>query len=321
MSPARAIFRFLPHVAVVLGFVLLTSGNMPAQTPAPTPRPLLAPRATPSPFGQPPREVPLVEKKWDELSSKTVSKDGATALGIDREKWKHAETENFILHYRRATEAQKVAREVEYDLWFIASVLGATKERYARKSHVYLFEDTEEWQKFLGETDAPSWSASFAYGDELFLNVRRASDTGRFNSSTLAHEATHAVVARLFRGQRWPLWLSEGFAEYMGGASIAARKGQTLKRHQASLYAADLPLDKLEALTSYPPDELAVGQLYQSSEKFVRFLMTEFPSARITKFIEAVLGGKSMQAAVLAVYSDQVKDWNDFTRRYERFGK
>jgi len=36
------------------------------------------------------------------------------------------------------TEAHKVAREIEYDIWFIAKALGAGKEQYQRKSHVYI---------------------------------------------------------------------------------------------------------------------------------------------------------------------------------------
>lgn len=314
--------------ASLLTISLVFTGLAPAShaqfsaTPRPTPSALLAPRQAGSmPGGQPPREIPLVEKKWDALGDKEVSEEGRIALDIAPAKWKHAETDNFILHYRRVTEAQKVAREVEYDLWFVATTLGATKERYARKSHVYVFEDDDEWKEFLAKTKAPPWAASFAKGDELFLNVRRANDTGRFDSNTLAHEATHAVVARLFPGKRWPLWLNEGFAEYMGGASVAARKGQTVKRHQANLRMAEMPLPVMESLAEYPSSQEAVAQLYQTSEKFVRFLMNELPKDRIVAFIDAILAGKKMQDAVLEVYADRFKDWDAFLRRYERFSK
>jgi hypothetical protein len=37
---------------------------------------------------------------------------------------------------------------------------------------------------------------SLALGDELFLNVRE--QTGAFDSETVAHETTHAVVARIY---------------------------------------------------------------------------------------------------------------------------
>ncbi len=267
----------------------------------------------------PPREIPLVEKKFEDLGDKDITDYGKKALGIDPDKWKHAETENFILHYRRVTEAKKVAREVEYDLWFIATTLNATKDRYQRKSHVYVFEDEEEWKQFVALTKAPEWSASFARGDELFLNVRQKS--GGFGSDTLAHETSHAVVARLFPRQRWPMWLNEGFAEYMGGASIAARKGQTVKRHQNDLHSADMSLEKLEAITEYPSSTTQVTQLYQTSEQFVRFLMSELPKDRIVPFIDAILAGKGIQKSVLEIYGDKFTDWDAFMKRYERFSR
>ncbi len=275
--------------------------------------------AAKTPVQPPPREVPLIEKKFEELAHRDLSDKGQKALLINAADWKHAETPNFILHYRRVTEAQKVAREVEYHLWFIATTLGASRERYARKSHVYIFENEDEWKQYVSLTALPTWVSSFAWGDDLYLNVRRAGGGSSFDSNTLAHETSHAVVARLFPGQRWPLWLNEGFAEYMGGASVAARKGQSAKRQQARLEMAEMPLTTLESLTKYPDDREQVAQLYQTSEKFVRFLMNELPKDRIVKFIDAVLAGKKMQAAVLEVYSDKIKDWAAFEKRYERF--
>src|SRR5256885_6908184 len=89
-----------------------------------------SPFASPAPSSdQPPRDVKLVEKKWEALTNHRISANGQKALAIDAAKWKHAETDNFIINYRRVTEAQKVAREIEYDIWFVAKTLGATKDR------------------------------------------------------------------------------------------------------------------------------------------------------------------------------------------------
>ncbi len=280
---------------------------------------------TPAVNTAPPREIPLVEKKVTELSNMDVSKDGQIALSVNPDKWKHAETDNFIVHYRRGTEAQKVVREVEYDLWYVATALGATKDRYTKKSHVFVFEDEKEWKAYLDQSNNPmKWAASFAYGDELFLNVRGGGNTGSgatFDSHTLAHETTHAVVARIFPRQHWPLWLNEGFAEYMGGASIGARKGLYAKRFERNLQAAEMSLEQLGKVTQYPSDERSIMQLYQSSEKFVRFLMTELPKERIVKYIDTVLSGKSLSDAVLEVYGDKFKDWDSFQKKYDKFTK
>jgi hypothetical protein len=275
--------------------------------------------AAPTPEPLPPREVPLREVARDALPPAPISRYGIRALDIEPKKWRHAETPHFILHYRRVTEAQKVAREVEYDLWFTAKMLGASPDRYQRKSRVYVFEDEEEWQDFLSETGVPAWSVSFAHGDELFLNVRGTSRKSRFASDTLAHEATHAVVARLYPDRRWPLWLNEGFAEYMGSASVAARKSQTLKRHQVELPYADLSIDELLQLNQYPNSEENVGRLYQTSEKLVRYLMTELPRDRFPKLVEALLNNVPFEKAILDVYGDKVPNYPAFVKGFNKF--
>lgn len=283
-----------------------------------------------SPFGspalprnEPPRDVKLVEKKPDDLSEHQMTPDGYTALKINFEKWKHAETENFIIHYRRITEAQKVAREVEYDLWFVAKTLGATKDRYRRKSNVFVFEDEAEWKEFVSKTSwsKNDWVTSFAMGDDLFLNIRRTEQGGHFDSETLAHETTHAIVARLYPGDRWPLWLNEGFAEYMAGASVAARKNQTVKRHQRLLSYAELPLEQMVAMKEYPQNRTLVAQLYETGEKFVRFLFNDLPPERFPKFVDAMLKGEILEVAIVKIYGDKYKDFDAFKKKYQRFQK
>lgn len=269
---------------------------------------------------EPPREIPLVEVPFDQLSNVEMGENGKVALAISPGKWRHAETANFVLHFRRVTEAKKVAREVEYDLWFVAEALRATREQYDTKSHVFIFEDEEEWKEFLGKLpDIPPWSASFAYGDELFLNIRKKSGPEHFDSQTLAHECTHAVVARLYPERRWPLYLSEGFAEYMGSASVAARKNQRVARHQQRLDYAAFTLDQMISLTAYPEGQEAVLALYQSSEKLVRYLYTEFPPEAFPKFVETLLAGTPFPEAVMKVYGGQAGSYEKFTLGFDLF--
>ncbi len=186
-----------------------------------------------------------------------------------------------------------MAREIEYDLWFVATTLGATKAQYARKSHVFIFRDDNEWQQFLAQTSMPPWAVSFARGDNLYLNLRNTDGENAiaFDSHTLAHETTHAVVARLYPHTDWPLWLNEGVAEYMAGASVAARKNQPIRRHEHTLDFAGMSLDQLQQMKVYPQDPVQVAELYETAEKLIRFIMTELPKERFTQFLNAVLDG------------------------------
>jgi hypothetical protein len=267
-------------------------------------------------------DVPLIEKPFSQLSNQSVDPLGQLALSIKPDAWKHAETDHFIIHYRRVTEAERVVREVEYDLAFVAKSLGAKPEQYAKKSHVFIFEDQTEWQAFLNQTQVPPWAASFAHGDELFLNLRSGTPGAPpFDSHVLAHETTHAVVARLYPGSRWPLWLNEGLAEYMGGASVAAMKNQPIRRHEHTLNFAGMSLDQLQQMQVYPQDPVQVAELYETSEKLIRFIMTELPRERFTQFIDAVLTGHTLEQALMQVYGDKLASYDDFEKKYARFNK
>ena len=271
------------------------------------------------PLNEAPHGVSLNEKKFPELSNQDFSDLGTKALAIAPAKWRHAETENFIIHYHTTPEAFRVVHEIEFDLWFAAKTLGVAKDRYTRKSHVFIFQNEQEWNEFHSQTNVPEWSASFAHGDELFLHVGGVGEG--FDSHLLAHETTHAVVARLYPRHTWPMWLNEGFAEYIGGATVAARKGVYLKHAQNALQFASMPLDQLTALTQYPTDTKQVHALYQSSEKLIRFLMGAFPQDRFTRFIDTVLTGETFEKSVLQIYGDKVQDFATFKRNYERFVK
>lgn len=266
---------------------------------------------------EPPRDARLEEKKFEALATRDTSPLSVKALELQPQKWKHGETEHFIIHYRRITEAQKVAREVEFDLWFVARALGASKERYAKKSHIYVFQDEREWNIFRYEAGFLEWMTSVAVGDDLFLHVGGAGEG--FDSETLAHETTHAVVARLYPGNRWPRWLNEGFAEYMATASLSARKRVWKQGMQRGLSGATLSPTELVAITNYPEDRKKVHQFYQSSEKLIRFLMNEYPPERFPAFTDAILAGTPFQDALLKTYSDRVKDYPAFLKQYERF--
>ncbi len=262
----------------------------------------------------------VVEKPPGQLVTADISPVGQTALAIRPAAWLNAETPHFILHYRRITEAKRVTIEIEFHLAYVAKVLGAGPDRYARKSHVFIFEDEKDWKGFLPAANAPEWSSSFARGDELFLNIRD-SRTGIFDSQTLAHETTHAIVARLYPGKHWPKWLGEGFAEHMSGQSTGARMGQYNQRLLQRFQMATLPLDKLVATESYPDDPRDVAQFYQSSEKLVRFLMTKNPPERFPNFVGLILDNTPFPDAITKIYGDKYKDYDTFTKEYARLAQ
>jgi hypothetical protein len=263
----------------------------------------------------PPPGMPMRQLTWETIANREVSLLGAEALSVNPRAWYHGETENFIVHYRLFSDALQVAREIEFDLWYVAKTLGATKEQYARKSHVYTFGDDKEWRAFLIQAQhREQWAHSFAHGDELFLNVH---GTGHgFESDTLAHETTHTVVARIYGRRQWPIWLNEGFAEYMANCIVSARRGLTPGANPRTLSSATLSVIDLFALTEYPADRGDVERLYDTGAKFVRYLFSAYPRERFPQFVDRLLSGEPTQAALIEIYGNEFRDMSSFERRF-----
>ena len=277
-----------------------------------TPRPSLR-HSTPPPLG-----APLRQKNWATLSNRDISRLGSQALALNPRSWSHGETENFIIHYRNFSDALQIAREIEFDLWYVARTLGATREQYARKSHVYVFQDDKEWQTFVAEAQPRGkWAHSFAVHDELFLNVH---GTGSgFESHTLAHETAHAVVARIYGNRRWPLWLNEGFADYMADACGAVRRGLAPEANPRNLRWATMTVTELLAVSQYPQNPSSVSQLYDTSTKFVRYLFAKYPAELFPKLVDRLLDGVAAPQALVDVYGDEFRDLTTFDKQFETF--
>ncbi len=268
--------------------------------------------------------IQFQEKPWDQLANHDVGESGNVALGLRPTAWLHGETPSWIIHYRRITEAKRVALEIDFHITFVAKFLGAQPGQLAHKANVFVFEDEKDWKEFMSKatqfSNVSPWASSFAYGEDLFLNVRNGT-TGIFDSQTLAHETTHAVVARVYPRKRCPLWLNEGFAEEMSGRSVGARMGQFNQRMLQRFHAASLTPDQLTAMTTYPTDLPAVAQLYQSAEKLVRFMMTDAPADRFPKLFELLVNGEDLGAAIPKVYPDKYATYDAFKDRFARLAR
>lgn len=269
---------------------------------------------------RPPTPRPFEQKAFETLSDVRLSTHGAKALSFRPERWLHGETENFVIHYRRITEAKRVGLEIEYHLWYVARALAAAPERYQRKSHVFIFEDEKEWADFKTIAGIYPWASSMAAGEELYLSIRDGR-TGLFDSRTLAHETTHAVVARLYPQRRWPLWLSEGFAEVMARRSSAARAGQYPGVLQALQQMPEYPLSSLTQINLYPSSPVEVTRFYRSAEKLTRFLFEKHPPGRFPVLVEALLESHDLGQAVLATHAETYRNFGEFELAFLRYQK
>src|SRR5260221_229993 len=153
----------------------------------------------------------LAEVAFNQLSSRNLLRLGQAALAIRTSEWKHAESANFIYHFFHGYVAAPVSVEVEFYYGVIARELDKDTTQWERKSHIFIFETPEDWAQFVRNGALDPWTGGAHAGGELFI---RRDPQFKFKGNTLGHEVAHLVVDRFF-GSNVPLWLNQGFAEYV----------------------------------------------------------------------------------------------------------
>ncbi len=214
----------------------------------------------------------LKEVPYRALSSTSMTPLGSAAFSIRPTEWKHAETDNFIYHYFHDFIATPVSVEAEFYYRVVARDLNKDTSHWERKANIYIFETPEDWSTFRTKGSLDPWTGGLHSRGELFI---QRDPTYKFKGNTLGHETAHLVVDR-FYGSNVPLWLNEGYAEYISRVAYASyyrARGYVAKpRTDALTTASFVPLERLTQAVTYPSDVNEVLAFYTESEKLVRFL-------------------------------------------------
>jgi hypothetical protein len=251
------------------------------------------------------KEVPV-----EKLSEKDVSDWGKAALDVQAAKWKHGETEHFVIHFFR--NGDKIARRSELFYTEIKEFFGNRPDRLEkRKSQVFAFHDGRDWDKFRSHTTM-EWATGVTRGNEFFYLT--GTEEGQFDSKgkVQAHEMTHLIFNRFFTG-RLPLWLNEGIAEFFG-----QRKTATVTEFRRQMGAARrFGLQQLFDAKSYPSAKDEVHAFYAEAAIVVDFLSrTADRKALLPRFIDSMLTEHALPKA-LAIYG--YKNLAEFESAYEKY--
>ncbi len=236
-----------------------------------------------------------------QISQPHVSTLGKTALAVDPEAWLHAETENFIYHFRNPVSTTAASQEAEFFYRVIAADLEKDRTAWQRKAHLFLFEDAGQWKKFRVAGGLDPWTGGLIQGNELYI---LRDDKSRFKGRTLGHEIAHLVINRFFPGQI-PLWLNEGYAENISRkayAAFARARGYDARAGAPLVPKKDfIPLERLMNLQSYPETVGEVSLFYSQSDSLVRFLI-EKDKAKFLRFFQMMASGATHDTALSACY-------------------
>lgn len=268
----------------------------------------LAQSETPRPGALP--EVPL-----DQLSDRTLTALGQTALSIRAADWKHSESPNFVYHFFHGFIAAPVSAEAEFYYRINARELEKDTTQWERKCHIFIFETADDWAQFQKKGSLDPWTGGIHAGGELFI---QRNPELRWKGSALAHEIAHLVVHRFF-GAGVPLWLNEGYAEYAGVRGYAtfhrARGYLARPRAQAVDPARFLPLAQLTDATSYPVSVAEISTFYDESERLVRFLST-IDKRGFGFFFEALARGSRLETALARGFGARFTDLAALEREF-----
>src|ERR1700732_2387858 len=212
----------------------------------------------------------LPEIEFSQLSQRDPNPLGEKALAIHPEQWKHGETEHFIYHFVHPYVATPVSVEAEFHYRVVAKELERDQPATDTKSHIYIFEQPQDWQQFQMFGQLEKWTGGIHSAGSLFV-VRNPAY--KFTNNSLGHEIVHLVLHRFYT-DGIPCWLDEGFAQFISKDAHAAyerARGYIAKPHSEAIAPQELiPLAALVAMTHPPSDRVA--SFYDESERLVRFL-------------------------------------------------
>src|SRR5437868_3559144 len=100
----------------------------------------------------------LREIDFAQLSERDPNSLGKKALAIHPEQWKHSESDHFIYHFVHTFVATPISVEAEFHYRVITKELERDNNTPNPKSHIYVFEQPQDWQQFQSAGQLEPWS-------------------------------------------------------------------------------------------------------------------------------------------------------------------
>lgn len=260
-------------------------------------------------------------REWDSRAHPVISQRGKQALAIKPDQWQHLQSSHFVLHFTHKGVAVRTAQEAEFYLGKLRETLDWTIENKVR-SHVFLFENEEDWKAFAKTATIDPWTGGFYDGLDLYY--WRKTGMGVLHSDrTLPHEIAHRLMFEKYPRHALPLAIHEGYAEYEA-RKLAFRylrvRGYDVrvisKRVPKERY---IPAQKLVDITTYPSNTEEVEAFYDLSERLVNFVVEKHGMSKFRELMDKLARGETFQMAVLKVYLREFPSMDKFERDFAEY--
>jgi hypothetical protein len=258
----------------------------------------------------------LPEVEFSRLSQQDPNPLGAKALAINPQQWKHGETEHFVYHFVDSFVVTPISVEAEFNYRVVTKELQREAPAGNTKSHLYVFQKPEDWKQFQSAGKLEPWTGGIQSQGSLFI-VRNPAY--KFSDNSLGHEIAHLVLHR-FYPDGMPLWLNEGFAQYVSKGARAsyyrARNYNSKARSQTIESEKLFPLATLTTM-SYPPAD-QVETFYDESEKLVRFLVAT-DKASFVSFLDAMGRHQPFETALFQTFSTKFLNVSALEEKFREY--
>jgi hypothetical protein len=258
----------------------------------------------------------LPEVEFSRLSQRDPNPLGAKALAINPQQWKHGETEHFVYHFVDSFVVTPISVEAEFNYRVVTKELQREAPAGNTKSHLYVFQKPEDWKQFQSAGKLEPWTGGIQSQGSLFI-VRNPAY--KFSNNSLGHEIAHLVLNR-FYPDGMPLWLNEGFAQYVSKGARAsyyrARNYNSKARSQTIESEKLFPLATLTTM-SYPPSD-QVATFYDESEKLVRFLVAT-DKASFVSFLDAMGRHQPFETALFQTFSTKFLNVSALEEKFREY--
>ena len=187
---------------------------------------------------------------------------------------------------------------------FFASYLKLTPVQ-ARPTRLIVFSNEKEFAPFRINEYATAFYRSSPERDYIVMRSLDPDSLG-----VVAHEYVHLIVRA--SGERLPVWLNEGLAEYFSTVAPESGKMSVGKvplgrlQHISNGSSQLMPLEKLFAITRESPEygtKTHAGTFYSQSWALTHMLMSDKRyQPQTARFLAAISGGAAAPAALESVY-------------------
>ncbi|MET7620310.1 hypothetical protein [Streptomyces sp. NPDC005408] len=168
-----------------------------------------------------------------------------------------------------------------------------------------------------GETGAPGTAPA----DRVIVNPEAYAVLGDYGQGVvLTHETTH-VATRAYTSAATPMWLSEGFADWVAYRGSGSTTGQIAPELQRAVRGGDAPAGlPLDADFGFGGDADKLARAYEGGWLACELMAERWGEQKLTAFYRAVGGGRHRAGAVEKAMVDVLgTSPADFTVRWREY--